>query len=213
MDFLKKLSINEDNATPAPAPVPVESKKEHILDKVSDVLGGGLHHQQSTPAPPPAQPKEEHLLDKLSSAFGGSHSTPAPAPAPQKEEHLLDKLSNAFGHSTPPPPPAPKHEGLLGKLEEVVGHATKSDEPAKPKTLGDKINNVLGGGSKGEQNEDTLDKAIDFVQEHVLKEGQQKDETAVEQLKDKQIAEVLRHGFKSATGKDIPSLHGHKNNE
>lgn len=50
----------------------------------------------------------------------------------------------------------------------------------------------------------------------MLKEGQQKNESAIEQLKDEQIANVLRNGFKSATGKEIPSLDlfGHtKDNE
>lgn len=49
--------------------------------------------------------------------------------------------------------------------------------------------------------------AIDFYQEHVLKQGKQDDESAVEQLKDKQIASVIRHGFESVTGKDLSSSH------
>ncbi|KAG6874733.1 hypothetical protein C0992_006792 [Termitomyces sp. T32_za158] len=150
------------------------------------------------------------LLHKLSDAVQSpaSHSTPAPP----KEEHLLNKLSSVLGHSTPPPPSAPKHDGLLGKIGEVVGHMAKDDAPKKPDTLGDKINNMLGGGAKGEAKEDGLDKAIDFVQEHLLKEGQQKNESAIEQIKDEQIANMLRNGFKSATGKEIPSLDifGHK---
>ncbi|KAG6915831.1 hypothetical protein DXG01_009664 [Tephrocybe rancida] len=216
--FLQKLSIHDDKSTPAPghaaaAPPHTEPKKDHLLDKISGALG---HHSEPAPVPVPVQPKEEHLLDKLSSALGSHHSTPAPAPPAPKEEHLLDKISSAFGHSAPPPPPpAPKHEGLLGKLEEVVGHVTKDDTPAKPQTFGDKINNVLGGRAKGEQKEDALDKAIDFVQEHVLKQGQQKNETVIEQLKDEQIAGAIRHGIKSVTGKDVPSLslHGKKNDK
>lgn len=35
--------------------------------------------------------------------------------------------------------------------------------------------------------------AIDFVQEHLLGEGQQRNESAVEQMKDKEI----RHGIES----------------
>lgn len=34
--------------------------------------------------------------------------------------------------------------------------------------------------------------AIDFVQEHLLKEGQQKNESAVEQMKDKEVGNVIR---------------------
>ncbi|KAG6872694.1 hypothetical protein C0995_007576 [Termitomyces sp. Mi166 len=124
--------------------------------------------------------------------------------APPKEEHLLDKLSNVLGHSTPSPPPAPKQEGLLGKIGEVVGNVTKDNAPQKPQTLGGKINNMFGGGAKGEAKEDALDKVIDIVQEHVLKEGQQKDESAIEQLKDEQIANVIRSGLQSVTGKELP---------
>lgn len=43
------------------------------------------------------------------------------------------------------------------------------------------------------------------MQEHVLKEGQQKDESAFEQAKDNQIADVIRAGFKNITGKDTSS--------
>ena len=35
-------------------------------------------------------------------------------------------------------------------------------------------------------------KAIDFVQEHVLKEGPQNNESAIEQAKDKKIADTIR---------------------
>ncbi|KAG6840597.1 hypothetical protein C0991_005687 [Blastosporella zonata] len=202
--LLKNLgdALNNHHAS-TPSPAPVEPGNGHILNKVSDALGGG-HHSQSTTPSASTQPKEEHLLGKLSSALSGSHSTSTPVSAPKKEEHVLNKISSALGKSTPPPAPAPKHDGLLGKLEGVIGHVTKDEQPAKPETFGDKINNVLGGGSKGEAKEDGLDKAIDFVQEHVLKEGQQKNETVIEQLKDKQIADAIRRGVKSVTGKDIP---------
>lgn len=46
--------------------------------------------------------------------------------------------------------------------------------------------------------------AIDFVQEHILHQGQQKDESAFEQLKDKQIADAIRHQFKNMTGHELP---------
>ncbi|KAJ3505228.1 hypothetical protein NLJ89_g7530 [Agrocybe chaxingu] len=68
------------------------------------------------------------------------------------------------------------------------------------------LNNALGGGAKGEKKEDVLDKAVDAFQEHVLKAGAQNNESAVEQAKDEQIANAIRTGFKSATGKDFPTL-------
>ncbi|KAJ3513823.1 hypothetical protein NLJ89_g2741 [Agrocybe chaxingu] len=46
--------------------------------------------------------------------------------------------------------------------------------------------------------------AIDFVQEHVLKQGSQKNESAAEQAKDSQIASGVKSLYKMATGKDFP---------
>ncbi|KAF3767920.1 hypothetical protein M406DRAFT_244247, partial [Cryphonectria parasitica EP155] len=50
----------------------------------------------------------------------------------------------------------------------------------------------MGGGRKAEENEDFLDKAVDSFQKHVLHEGDQSDESALEQLKDEQIASAIR---------------------
>ncbi|EWC46019.1 hypothetical protein DRE_04812 [Drechslerella stenobrocha 248] len=65
-------------------------------------------------------------------------------------------------------------------------------------------NEQAGGGKKGEQNEDTLDKAIDMFQDKVLGQGPQDNESAVEQAKDAQIAGFIRNQYKSATGKEFP---------
>ena len=46
--------------------------------------------------------------------------------------------------------------------------------------------------------------AIDWVQEHVLGQGQQSNESAAEQLKDEQISDFIRDQYKKATGKDFP---------
>ncbi|KAF4609578.1 hypothetical protein D9613_012238 [Agrocybe pediades] len=70
--------------------------------------------------------------------------------------------------------------------------------------LVDKVNSALGGGSQGEKKEDILDKAIDVFQERVLTAGDQSNESAAEQAKDKIIADTIRTGYKSLTGKDIP---------
>ncbi|KAF9558905.1 hypothetical protein CPC08DRAFT_709254 [Agrocybe pediades] len=70
--------------------------------------------------------------------------------------------------------------------------------------LVDKVNSALGGGSQGEKKEDILDKAIDVFQERVLKAGDQSNESVAEQAKDKIIADTIRTGYKSLTGKDIP---------
>jgi len=63
---------------------------------------------------------------------------------------------------------------------------------------------MAGGGQAGELNEDKLDKAVDIFQQYILKEGDQSDESAIEQLKDEQISDAIRMAFKSATGKPLP---------
>jgi len=67
-----------------------------------------------------------------------------------------------------------------------------------------KFNNALGGGQSGEQKEDGLDKAVDFVQERVFKQGPQTNESAVEQAKDEQISDGIRAQYKKFAGKDFP---------
>ncbi|KAL1680458.1 hypothetical protein EV122DRAFT_262170 [Schizophyllum commune] len=63
----------------------------------------------------------------------------------------------------------------------------------------DKINNGLGGGQSGEKKE-----GVDWVQEHVLGQGPQTNESALEQAKDEQISDAIRRGYKSTTGKEFP---------
>ncbi|EIN04604.1 hypothetical protein PUNSTDRAFT_55344 [Punctularia strigosozonata HHB-11173 SS5] len=67
-----------------------------------------------------------------------------------------------------------------------------------------KLNSALGGGAQGEKKEDALDKGVDWVQEHILGQGNQSNESALEQAKDEQISDAIRRGFKTATGHDIP---------
>ncbi|CAH0039385.1 unnamed protein product [Clonostachys solani] len=68
----------------------------------------------------------------------------------------------------------------------------------------DKVNEFGGGGKKGEQNEDALDKAVDFVQEKFLGQGDQSNETAAEQAKDEAISDFIRGKYKDTTGSDFP---------
>ncbi|KAL1948329.1 hypothetical protein VTO73DRAFT_12404 [Trametes versicolor] len=69
--------------------------------------------------------------------------------------------------------------------------------------LGDKVNAMAGGGASSETKEDKLDKSIDWVQEHVLGQGKQDNESATEQFKDEQMSDFLRREYKSATGSDF----------
>jgi hypothetical protein len=45
---------------------------------------------------------------------------------------------------------------------------------------------------------------IDWVQEHVFKQGPQSNESAAEQAKDKFIAQNVREQYQKATGKEFP---------
>ncbi|KAK7435200.1 hypothetical protein VKT23_019770 [Stygiomarasmius scandens] len=67
-----------------------------------------------------------------------------------------------------------------------------------------KLNNAMGGGAAGEKKEDGLDKAVDFVQEHVFHQGPQNNESAAEQAKDEMISDQIRAQYKSFSGKDFP---------
>lgn len=46
--------------------------------------------------------------------------------------------------------------------------------------------------------------AVDFVQQYMLKEGSQNNESAAEQLKDETISDQIRAQYKNMTGKDFP---------
>ncbi|KAF2237698.1 hypothetical protein EV356DRAFT_510696 [Viridothelium virens] len=70
--------------------------------------------------------------------------------------------------------------------------------------IGDKINSAAGGGKESEKNEDFLDKGVDMVQEKVLGQGPQDNESAIEQAKDEQISDYIRGQYKSTTGTDFP---------
>ena len=121
-------------------------------------------------------------------------------------------------------------ENHQGPGHDTVATENKStDEAGKHQGLGgglmNSLNNMMGGGAKGEKEEgkrwrtrrnshviltfhhhsaDALDKAVDWVQEHVLKQGPQDNESAVEQQKDEMISDSIRSSFKKATGHDIP---------
>ncbi|KKP00074.1 hypothetical protein THAR02_07834 [Trichoderma harzianum] len=68
----------------------------------------------------------------------------------------------------------------------------------------DKMNSMAGGGAQGEKNEDMLDKAVDFVQEKFMGQGDQSNESAAEQAKDEAISDFIRDKYKDTTGSDFP---------
>ncbi|RDB19478.1 hypothetical protein Hypma_013622 [Hypsizygus marmoreus] len=191
---------NQSQSTVAPP----AHESESIIDKLSDVLYKP-HYQEATPSPvaAPALKEEDRggLLGKISSVLNEGKHESAPASSPPKDEGLLGMISGAFaGDGEKPVPVEKKDEGLFGKIGGVLGHGGHREEPAKPQSFGDKIHSALGGGTAGEEKEGGFDKAIDFVQEHVFGAGPQDNESAFEQLKDKQIAETIKDQFRKVTG-------------
>ncbi|KAK3315894.1 hypothetical protein B0H66DRAFT_498938 [Apodospora peruviana] len=89
--------------------------------------------------------------------------------------------------------------------------STESSQAMPPSTgnssgggLMDKLHGIAGGGKSSEKNEDAIDKGVDWVQENVLKQGPQDNESAIEQAKDEQISDFVRSQYKGMTGKDVP---------
>ncbi|KAJ3535093.1 hypothetical protein NM208_g7279 [Fusarium decemcellulare] len=80
---------------------------------------------------------------------------------------------------------------------------TQNQESSSGGGFMDKINGMAGGGAQGEKNEDGLDKAVDFVQEKVLGQGTQNNESAAEQAKDEAISDFIRDKYKDTTGKEF----------
>ncbi|RXW22227.1 hypothetical protein EST38_g3644 [Candolleomyces aberdarensis] len=79
-------------------------------------------------------------------------------------------------------------------LDQVMGGKDKKS---------DKTNTTAQGSSSSGKKEDSLDKGIDLFQEHVLKQGSQKNESAAQQATDDKIKSGIKSLFKMATGKDM----------
>ncbi|KAJ2986346.1 hypothetical protein NUW58_g2799 [Xylaria curta] len=87
--------------------------------------------------------------------------------------------------------------------QEKTPQTSKQQEESSGGFLG-KLNNMAGGGKESEKNEDALDKGVDWVQEHVLGQGDQSNESAVEQAKDERISDFIRDQYKKTTGSELP---------
>lgn len=142
MDFLKNLTHDEHpNAVPA---TKQEDLGDNILERFADKLNISEAPKSAAAAAAPPVPEHKSLFDKLGDAVDGlsGKRTPPPPPAPEKSDNIFEKIGDMLkGEKKPasPPPPPPQAEGLFDKV-------------------GDKFNNMLGGGAAGEAEEDHLDK-------------------------------------------------------
>ncbi|KAF9528257.1 hypothetical protein CPB83DRAFT_814184 [Crepidotus variabilis] len=176
---------------------------DNVFDKLSDAITGKKTPPPPTVAqPPPNQHHSSSVFSHLEEAITGKKTPPPAPPAAPHHESVFDKFSEAItGKKTPPPPP--KEENLFDKVgNQIFGIGKPAAHEQKPQGFGDKLNAALGGGAKGEMEEGKLDKAIDLFQEHVLKAGPQSNESALEQAKDKQIADAIRNAIGNSARKD-----------
>lgn len=81
---------------------------------------------------------------------------------------------------------------ITGRAAEAEQRRKEEESKSTLEKMKDRINEGMGGGAKAEKEEDLLDKTIDGFQEHVLRKGDQSDESAIEQLKDERIAAAIR---------------------
>lgn len=104
---------------------------------------------------------------------------------------------------------------ITGRAAEAERRRKEEENKSTLDKVKDRIEEGMGGGKKAEEKEDFLDKstffffffqsprtcglilththtAIDGFQEHVLRKGDQSDESVLEQLKDEQIAAAIR---------------------
>ncbi|KAJ8508179.1 hypothetical protein ONZ45_g9522 [Pleurotus djamor] len=215
LSLLKNLKLSDDDLGKKEEDAgPSESKGEgnrggtSLFDKLGDVLSGGDQAKQEPVPPSKTGDKDgENIFEKIGNFLGGKEPSPPPPPPPKQDASVLEKITGIFDGDRPPAvahAPETKKDDDVGLLEKISGAIQGSQPEPKPQGLGDKINNALGGGAKGEAKEDMLDKAIDLVQEHVFKKGPQNDESALEQAKDKQIADVIRDQYQNLTGKEFP---------
>ncbi|KAF8441930.1 hypothetical protein BGX38DRAFT_1202962 [Terfezia claveryi] len=101
----------------------------------------------------------------------------------------------------------------MDAIKNAISGSSNSSRPTETNTKpqktssggwGDKLNTALGGGRSSEAKEDYLDKGVDAFQQHVLGQGPQDNESALEQAKDERISDFIRGTYKSTSGKEFP---------
>lgn len=101
---------------------------------------------------------------------------------------------------------AKQDQSFGARVRDIFGsHHTPKDPPKERGWLHEHVTSTFGGGEQAEKKEgscdvhhafglrptfviDTLDKTIDLFQKHVLREGDQSNESAREQAKDKVVS-------------------------
>ncbi|KAI5797390.1 hypothetical protein DFH27DRAFT_562033 [Peziza echinospora] len=81
---------------------------------------------------------------------------------------------------------AEEEAGVFGKVSGIVGIGGQQQQTSSSTGL---FNKMLG---KEEQKPDYVDHSVDLVQEHIFKQGSQKNEGFTENLKDQYLANTIR---------------------
>jgi len=92
--------------------------------------------------------------------------------AGRPESGMKEKIKDLFGQRAEEK--VAKEEGFTDKVDDFLHHDETKNLKQREKQRGwfaDKINEMAGGGQRGELDEDKLDKTIDFFQKHVLKQA------------------------------------------
>jgi len=207
MDFVHNLTGSGKPEGQKPSE-PAEKKESggvfsNIGDKLSAVGSGG--HETQKPAEKESSGVFSNIGDKL-----GGHETQKPAEKKESGGFLSSMGDKLGGHETQKPVEKKESGGFLSNIgDKLGGHETQ--KPAEKKesggflsNMGDKLNAAGGGGRESEKDEDLLDKGVDFVQEKILGQGPQSNESAVEQAKDEQASDFIRGQYKKLTGSDVP---------
>lgn len=165
MDFLKNLThehLESDTKSYDAPPIPA-TKQEDSGDNILERFANKLNISEAPNSAAATVPEHKSLFDKLGDAVDGlsGKRTPPPPPAPEKSDSIFEKIGEVLKGPASPPPPPPQPEGLFDKISDAL-HGGEQDKPKRPQTLGDKVgdrfNNMLGGGAAGEAKEDNLDK-------------------------------------------------------
>ncbi|KAK0499687.1 hypothetical protein EDD18DRAFT_859453 [Armillaria luteobubalina] len=215
--FVHRLTDKlSDKVHDAPGPVaPLPDPESHgLLHRISSNPRG----QTAASTSPPTKAEHEHVFDELHDAFKSDETKVAEKRAKEEAEqkkreeaeraahhNIFGKVGDAF-HRDEKAPPSPEQSHSV--FDKIGAHLLHEELP-KPEEQGlrAKVNAALGGDTQAETDEDHLDKAIDFVQQHLFQQGTQSHESFWEQMKDEQIANMVRKQYKEKTGHEFPSSH------
>ncbi|KAJ3781442.1 hypothetical protein GGU10DRAFT_366729 [Lentinula aff. detonsa] len=202
-----------------PQPPPPQSQFPGLMNKLGEMFEGdeAQERRQEEQAEKHRleveveKAKHHHLPADMFEKLGlGSRSDVESSPASQSEsfmEKLSLKVHSAASGNTVV---ALKDQSLAGRLDSVMHHKKDGSSSRLGGGISDTIQSALGGGSAAEGKEDDLDKAIDFVQQHILRQGTQSHESILEQMKDEQIARTIRAQYQKLTGHEFPMKKGKK---